>query len=100
MMQCARMRTLTLVILVLITIGGWGAGILIGMLGKSAIHEILSAVYFLIGTVAFAASAIIGQLGMKQLRQIVHESLRTNELLGRMAPASTEPRSRESEPPA
>lgn len=62
------MRALALVILFLITVGGWGLGVLTGMLGTSAIHEILSAVYFLIGTVAFAAAAIIEQIKPEQPR--------------------------------
>lgn len=59
------MRTFGLFILFLITIGGWGLGILTGLLGKSAIHEILSAVYFLTGTVAFAAAFIVEQVKPK-----------------------------------
>jgi hypothetical protein len=56
------MRALSLIILFLITVGGWGLGILTGLFGRSAIHEILSAVYFLIGTVAFSAAVIVEQL--------------------------------------
>ena len=68
------------------------------MFGRSAGYEILAAIYFLTGTVAFAAAAIIQQIGTKPLiRQIVHESLRTNELLARMAPPGATQLSRDAQ---
>lgn len=56
------MRTTTLVILALLTIGGFGfAGLAWSIAGKteSAIHEIEALIGVLVGTVAFAGAAIV-----------------------------------------
>ena len=60
------MRVLMFLLLALITLSGWAAGLLILLIGSGALHEIQGAIYFLTGTVAFCAGAIIGELQPRQ----------------------------------
>ena len=53
------MKSLCTFILALITLAGWGAGVLVAMAGSTALHEIQGAIYSLTGTVAFGFGALL-----------------------------------------
>jgi hypothetical protein len=56
------MKGFCIAILVLVTIAAGGMAGMVTLFSKSAIHEIMAAVYGLTAVVAFAAAAILGQL--------------------------------------